>query len=292
LVQTKLARGSIDELECEQICRVWLRANDEVNADCFASRSVSVLCAEAIHEVNHAASQADGCDTHGVYQGRTSSTSSESRSYLCGSRRNTSTRAPPCCGWASFGGARGDKGHATVHRRAIRRISSLAALGECAREDNVDEDILGSAGTFATEGEAKVMPVMPAEGVVCPASLKQHQGCSSTIKCQEHRHGSNLSEGRASHGRPQQGVLSFHQAKECGMHSPNFSLNQNLSAEDERGLEVDELVLIMAEHEGIDFDEARAELVRRQMARAGIDPETGLPPGIDPNTGLVLHTDE
>jgi hypothetical protein len=159
-------------------------------------------------------------------------------------------------------------------------------LGECAREDDVDDDTLGSAGTLAQEGEAEVMP---AESMVCPASPKPHQGCSSTTECQDQHHGSDLNEVSATHGRPQRGVLSFHQAKECGMHSPNFSLDQNLSAEDERGLAVDELVLIMAEHEGIGFDEARAELVRRQMARAGIDPETGLPPGIDPHTGLVLH---
>jgi hypothetical protein len=286
LVQTKLARGSINELECEQICRVWLRANDEVNDDVFASRSASAAsgarCAEAIHTVNHSASQAGGCDTHGVYRGQTSSSSSES--HLC---RNTSTKALPRCGWASSGGARGDNSRATVHRRVIRRISSLAALGECAREGDVDD------GTFGSESEAEVMP---AKGMACLLSPKPHQGCSSTAACQDQllhqQHGSDLNEGRASHGRPQQGVLSFHQAKECGMHSPNFSLDQNLSAEDERGLEVDELVLIMAEHEGIDFDEARAELVRRQMARAGIDPETGLPAGVDPNTGLVLHTDE
>jgi len=103
-------------------------------------------------------------------------------------------------------------------------------------------------------------------------------------------------------------VLSFHEAKAKGMSSPNFNLDLNLSSGDARGLEVEELMLILAEGrsgvgsggDGEDggggdggtarFDEARAELVRRQMERAGIDPETGLPPGVDPHTGLVVHS--
>ena len=72
--------------------------------------------------------------------------------------------------------------------------------------------------------------------------------------------------------------ISFASAAKKGFQSTTFDLEENVSSGDARGLPVaalDELQAIMKDGTRT-FDEARLVLVQRQMARHGIDPETGL----------------
>ena len=69
--------------------------------------------------------------------------------------------------------------------------------------------------------------------------------------------------------------ISFAQAAKKGFQSSSFDLSENLSSGDARGLAVAELEDLMKDGTRT-FDEARVELVRRQMIRHGINPETGL----------------
>jgi hypothetical protein len=46
---------------------------------------------------------------------------------------------------------------------------------------------------------------------------------------------------------------------------------------DGRLIGTEELSNIMRDNPGLNFDAARVELTRRQMIRAGVDPNTGLP---------------
>ena len=68
--------------------------------------------------------------------------------------------------------------------------------------------------------------------------------------------------------------ISFAAAAKKGFQSSSFDLSENLSSGDARGLAVAELEGLMKDGTRT-FDEARVELVRRQMIRHGINPETG-----------------
>ena len=68
-------------------------------------------------------------------------------------------------------------------------------------------------------------------------------------------------------------TISFAAAAKKGFQSSSFDLSENLSSGDARGLAVAELEGLMKDGTRT-FDEARVELVRRQMIRHGINPET------------------
>lgn len=68
--------------------------------------------------------------------------------------------------------------------------------------------------------------------------------------------------------------VSFSEAAAKGFSSSSFDLSENVASGDVRRLAIEELEQLMDGTRS--FDEARVELVRRQMLRHGIDPETGL----------------
>ena len=69
--------------------------------------------------------------------------------------------------------------------------------------------------------------------------------------------------------------VTFATAAARGLQSSSFDLTGNLASGDKRRVAIEELEELMADGTR-SFDEARVELVRRQMLRHGINPETGL----------------
>ncbi|KAH9821739.1 hypothetical protein DFH28DRAFT_1120033 [Melampsora americana] len=71
-------------------------------------------------------------------------------------------------------------------------------------------------------------------------------------------------------------IPTFDAAQSSGYTSSNFDLSANLSDEDRRQLDLEEVRRIMAEHR-CNFDQARLIRHNRYLARNGVDPLTGLP---------------
>ena len=162
----------------------------------------------------------------------------------------------------------------------------------------------------ATDAQGRIMlplnlgcDTLVEDGGVSDDGVLPELGCTDELR-QQHRHTRRERLGTPTHWtmRPsnesvesedercavvtrRQSKLSFEDAIDKGMTSDHFDLQGNLSAGDTRKVAVTELMELMGEGNR-SFDEARVELVRRQMRRAGIDPDTGLP--IDEELGTKL----
>ncbi|KAA1082902.1 hypothetical protein PGT21_019845 [Puccinia graminis f. sp. tritici] len=77
-------------------------------------------------------------------------------------------------------------------------------------------------------------------------------------------------------GNRSKGVPDFESAQLAGFESSEFSINNNLSQDDHRQLDIDEVRRIMLQ-KNCTFDEARLIRHQRHLKRNGIDPITGLP---------------
>ncbi|OAV94257.1 hypothetical protein PTTG_09242 [Puccinia triticina 1-1 BBBD Race 1] len=71
-------------------------------------------------------------------------------------------------------------------------------------------------------------------------------------------------------------VPDFEAAQLAGFESSEFSINNNLTQDDHRQLDIDEVRRIMLQ-KNCSFDEARLIRHKRHLKRNGIDPVTGLP---------------
>ncbi|KAI8443188.1 hypothetical protein BY996DRAFT_4594844, partial [Phakopsora pachyrhizi] len=71
-------------------------------------------------------------------------------------------------------------------------------------------------------------------------------------------------------------LQDFEAASIAGFESGHFSLSSNLSDNDHRQLDIDEVRRIMRQN-NCSFDEARLIRHKRHLERNGIDPITGLP---------------
>ncbi|KNZ46693.1 hypothetical protein VP01_703g2 [Puccinia sorghi] len=74
----------------------------------------------------------------------------------------------------------------------------------------------------------------------------------------------------------QLGVPDFEAAQMAGFESSDFSINNNLTQDDHRQLDIEEVRRIMLQ-KNCTFDEARLIRHKRHLKRNGIDPATGLP---------------
>jgi len=71
-------------------------------------------------------------------------------------------------------------------------------------------------------------------------------------------------------------VPDFEAAQTAGFESSEFSINNNLTQDDHRQLDIEEVRRIMLQ-KNCTFDEARLIRHKRHLKRNGIDPATGLP---------------